>query len=44
MIEIIESGAPKTPFLVAGDRVTITLRDAAGRDVFGTIAQRVVTA
>jgi hypothetical protein len=28
----------------AGDTVEIEMRDAAGRNVFGTIAQRVVTA
>lgn len=42
MIETIERGAPSTPFLARGDRVEIELRDAAGRNVFGTIAQEVV--
>ncbi len=37
------SGAPgRTPFLSVGDRVEIEVRDAAGRDLFGTIDQRVV--
>ncbi len=43
-LETIEHGAPRTRFMEAGDTVEIELRDAAGRDVFGTISQRVVTA
>jgi fumarylacetoacetate (FAA) hydrolase len=35
-------GAPRTPFLAAGDRVEIEMRDAAGRNLFGTIDQRVI--
>jgi fumarylacetoacetate (FAA) hydrolase len=42
MIETIEHGTPKTPFLKAGDRVEIDLLDGAGRSVVGTIDQRVV--
>jgi fumarylacetoacetate (FAA) hydrolase len=41
--EIIAGGAPVTPFLAAGDAVAIEMRDAAGRDLFGRIAQRVVS-
>lgn len=41
MIEIIESGAPSTAFMKDGDRVTIEARRADGRNVFGTIDQRV---
>jgi fumarylacetoacetate (FAA) hydrolase len=41
MIETIERGKPETPFLARGDRVRIRVRDAAGRDVFGTIDQEV---
>jgi fumarylacetoacetate (FAA) hydrolase len=40
--ETIASGKPATPFLAEGDRVTIEMRDAAGRDIFGRIDQRVV--
>jgi fumarylacetoacetate (FAA) hydrolase len=42
MIETIESGAPKTPFLQFGDRVRIEMKDADGNSVFGTIDQTVV--
>ncbi len=42
MIETIEEGAPRTPFLTYGDRVEIRMADRAGRDLFGAIAQRVV--
>ncbi|MBX3250190.1 MAG: fumarylacetoacetate hydrolase family protein [Myxococcales bacterium] len=44
MREILEQGAPTTPFLKQGDRVQISMRDAAGRDLFGTIDQTVVQA
>ena len=42
MVETIESGSPKTPFLMAGDLVEIDMVDAAGQSLFGRIAQRVV--
>jgi len=42
MIETIEEGAPKTPFLRFGDRVRIEMLDADGRSIFGAIDQRVV--
>jgi fumarylacetoacetate (FAA) hydrolase len=42
MIEIIDGGAPVTPFLKVGDRVQIQMRDAGGSDVFGMIDQKVV--
>ncbi|HET7752847.1 MAG TPA: fumarylacetoacetate hydrolase family protein, partial [Anaeromyxobacteraceae bacterium] len=40
-IETIETGRATTPFLAAGDRVQIEMRDGAGRNVFGTIDQAV---
>ncbi len=40
--EVIEQGAARTRFLAAGDTVELEMRDGAGRNVFGTIAQRVV--
>ncbi len=40
--EQLEHGAPRTPFLRAGDRVEIEMRDRAGRSLFGAIDQRVV--
>ncbi len=41
-LEQLEGGAPRTPFLRAGDRVRIEMLDARGRSVFGAIDQRVV--
>lgn len=43
-LELIEHGEARTRFMLSGDTVEIELRDGAGRNVFGTIAQRVVTA
>lgn len=42
MIEIIEDGAPKTPFLKFGDRVRIEMFDPTGASIFGAIDQKVV--
>ena len=42
MIEIIETGEAKTPFLSFGDRVRIEMLDAEGRSVFGAIEHEVV--
>jgi fumarylacetoacetate (FAA) hydrolase len=39
--EIIAGGQPLTPFLAAGDTVTIEMLDGAGRSLFGRIDQRV---
>jgi len=39
--EQLDHGVARTPFLAAGDRVEIEMRDAAGRNLFGTIDQRV---
>lgn len=41
-LEIIDGGAPRTRYLAPGDTVEIELRDETGRNVFGTISQRVV--
>jgi len=41
MLEQIESGAPKTPFLKSGDRVRIEMKDEGGRSIFGAIEQDV---
>jgi fumarylacetoacetate (FAA) hydrolase len=43
MLEALETGRAETPWLAAGDRVEIEMRDAAGRSLFGLISQRVVT-
>jgi len=42
MIETIEQGAPRTPFLQYGDRVEIEAWDEQGHSTFGKIAQTVV--
>ena len=42
MIETLELGAPKTPFMTRGDTIRIEALDADGRSVFGAIDQRVV--
>ncbi len=44
MVETIQSGAPNTDFLKAGDRVAITMRDEKHHPIFGTIDQQVVAA
>lgn len=41
MIETIETGAPKTPFMKDGDRVTIEALGPDGASVFGRIDQQV---
>jgi len=44
MLEQIEFGKPRTPFLRFGDRVRIEMLDGGGRSLFGAIDQRVVRA
>ncbi len=39
MLEIVEHGEAKTPFLRFGDRVRIEMFDAAGQSIFGAIDQ-----
>jgi fumarylacetoacetate (FAA) hydrolase len=41
MIEMIESGAPQTPFMRFGDTVRIEVKDRAGHSIFGAIEQTV---
>ncbi|UQA58320.1 fumarylacetoacetate hydrolase family protein [Polyangium aurulentum] len=43
MIETLDEGAPKTPFMKAGDTIAIEMVDGQGRDIFGRIEQKVVT-
>ncbi len=43
MVEQILDGTIRTPFLQAGDRVRIEMRNAAGESLFGAIDQRVVS-
>jgi fumarylacetoacetate (FAA) hydrolase len=42
MLEQLEHGAPRTPFLKFGDSVQIEMLDAAGRSIFGALVNRVV--
>lgn len=41
MIETIEIGSPKTPFMKFGDQVRIEMKDRAGHSIFGAIEQAV---
>jgi fumarylacetoacetate (FAA) hydrolase len=41
-IELIERGAPQTPFMRFGDRVRLEMLDGQGASVFGAIDQRIV--
>jgi fumarylacetoacetate (FAA) hydrolase len=41
MIETIEGGAPKTPFMAFGDTVRIEMKDVHGHSIFGAIEQTV---
>ena len=43
MVETLQEGAPKTPFLQPGDRVRIWMEDEAGNALFGTIDQTVAS-
>jgi fumarylacetoacetate (FAA) hydrolase len=42
MLEQIEHGAARTPYLKFGDRVSIEMLDAAGQSVFGALDAQVV--
>ena len=42
LVEQVELGAARTPFLRFGDTVRIDMRDGEGRSVFGAIEQKVV--
>lgn len=41
VVETLRDGAPRTPFLRPGDRVTIWMEDDQGRSIFGAIDQTV---
>ena len=41
VVETLESGAPATPFLTPGDKVTIWMENKSGQSLFGRIAQEV---
>ncbi|MCX7057430.1 MAG: fumarylacetoacetate hydrolase family protein [Proteobacteria bacterium] len=42
MLEQLEGGPARTPFLAYGDRVRIEMLDGRGRNLFGAIEQRVI--
>ena len=42
-IELIEHGAPQTPFMRFGDRVRLEMLDGDGASIFGVIDQRIVS-
>ena len=44
MLEQLESGSARTPFLSFGDRIRIEMLDGEGRSIFGAIDQAVVRA
>jgi fumarylacetoacetate (FAA) hydrolase len=44
VVETIESGAPRTRWMLPGDTIRIEMLDAAGQSLFGSIEQRVVAA
>jgi fumarylacetoacetate (FAA) hydrolase len=44
MLEQLEHGSPRTPFLKFGDRVAIQMFDANRQDIFGMLDNRVVRA
>src|SRR6187397_1883167 len=43
-LEQLEHGAPRTPFLQFGDRVSVEMLDADGRSIFGALDNRVIKA
>ena len=43
-LEQVESGAPRTPFLQFGDRVSIEMLDSNGKSIFGALDNQVVRA
>ncbi len=44
MIETIEAGTPKTPFMSVGDQIQIEMKDERGQSLFGSIDQTVTRA
>lgn len=44
VIELIEHGEMRTPYMRFGDRVRIEMKDASGRSIFGAIDNRTVRA
>ncbi len=44
MIETINEGSPKTQFMKVGDTIKVEMRDSNGKNIFGTIFQKVIQA
>jgi fumarylacetoacetate (FAA) hydrolase len=44
MIEKINDGVFKTPFMKIGDRIKVSMKNSSGQDMFGSIDQKVVEA
>lgn len=44
MLEKLNEGVMKTPFMKVGDTIKMEMRDSEGRNIFGTIFQKVVKA
>lgn len=44
MIETINEGAAKTPFMKVGDTIKVEMFDPNGKNIFGTISQKVIQA
>jgi fumarylacetoacetate (FAA) hydrolase len=44
VMEMLNDGEVKTPFLRHGDTVRLEMLDAAGKSIFGTIEQKVSVA
>ena len=42
MIETINDGTPKTPFMQPGDTVRVEMKDSHGHSIFGAIEQKVI--
>jgi len=42
VLEVIKEGQAKTPFMKAGDRIKIDMKDVLGHSIFGAIEQRVI--
>ena len=42
MLEKVEGGESKTPFMKFGDTIKIEMLDAHGKSIFGAIEQKVV--
>ncbi|MDB6002552.1 MAG: hydrolase family protein [Rhizobacter sp.] len=40
-VEFTETGAATTPFMTVGDALTIDMKDAEGRSIFGAISQQI---